>query len=45
MVFVFGVSIGVYTFQPALKEAAEIVQQGDTQRHTQDAETGDKGEE
>lgn len=24
---IFGVGIGVYTFQPALKEAAEIVQQ------------------
>ena len=27
VVVMFGVGIGVYTFQPALKEAAEIVQQ------------------
>ena len=45
MVFIFGVGIGVYTFQPALKEAAEIVQQGETQGRFQDAKDGGKGEE
>lgn len=39
MVVIFGVGIGVYTFQPALKEAAEIVQQGDKQQRSQSGDS------